>query len=108
MTETRDFPTTVIASIATGKMLCKFSDMHEAAEYLMGHPIWTQQFADEILLEDMRKAVAEQCPDMPLQGQDGDARDVNSDNYLDYIAKLEIKLGKTVKIRKGSGLTAML
>lgn len=44
MTETRDFPTAVIASLSSGVLLCEFTDMHEAAEYLMGHPIWTHQF----------------------------------------------------------------
>lgn len=108
MTETRDFPTAVIASISTGVLLCKFSDMHEAVEYLMGHPIWTHHFADEKLCEDMRRAIAGQCPGMPLRGDEGDAKDVNGDNYLQYAAKLEAELGKTVKIRKGGVLTAML
>lgn len=108
MTETRDFPTAVIASISTGVLLCKFSDMHEAAEYLMGHPIWTHHFGDQKLCEDMSRTIAGQCPGMPLRGKDGDARNVNGENYLEYIAKLEDDLGKTVKIRKGGGLTAML
>jgi hypothetical protein len=108
MTETRDFPTAVIASISTGVMLCKFSDMQEAAEYLMGHPIWTHQFGSEQLCEDMRRTIADQCPGMPLRGANGDARDVNGDNYLEYVAKLEAEIGKTVTIRKGGGLTAML
>lgn len=43
--ETRDFPSAVIASISTGVLLCKFNEMHQAAEYLMGHPIWTHHFA---------------------------------------------------------------
>jgi hypothetical protein len=27
-----------------------FDDMHEAAEYLIGHPIWTHQFANAELI----------------------------------------------------------
>lgn len=103
MTDTRDFPTAVIASISTGVLLCKFSDMHEAAEYLMGHSIWTHHFADETLTSEMKRAIVEQCPDMPVE-IDG----ITKDNYLQKVAELEAKIGKIIKIRKGSGLTAML
>lgn len=43
------------------------------------HPIWTHHFADEQLCQDMRRAIAEQCPRMPLRGDDGDARNVNGE-----------------------------
>ena len=103
MTETRDFPTAVIASLSTGVLLCKFGDMHEAAEYLMGHPIWTHHFADKTLTGEMKRAIAEQCPGMPVK-----IEGVTKENYLLKVAELEAEIGKTVKIRKGSGLTAML
>jgi hypothetical protein len=103
MTDTRDFPTAVIASLSTGTLLCKFSDMHEAAEYIMGHPIWTHHFAVKSLMDDMRRAIAEQCPGMPTK-----VHGVTRDNYLQCVAEIENDLGKTVKIRKGSGLTALL
>lgn len=103
--ETRDFPTAVIASLSTGWLLCKFSDMHEAAEFLMGHPIWTHHFGNKELWKEMQRTIAEQCPGMPMDDP-GDA--VTKDNYLEYAAKLEAELGATVKIRKGGGLTAML
>lgn len=48
MSETRDFPTAVIASISSGTLLCKFGDMHEAAEYLMGHPQPLGRFLQQI------------------------------------------------------------
>lgn len=101
--ETREFPTAVIASISTGIMLCKFGDMHEAAEYLMGHPIFTHHFASKELSADMKRTVAEQCPGMPtsLEG-------VNAENYLEHVARLEAEFGPKVTIRKGGGLTAML
>lgn len=100
----RDFPTAVIASLSSGTLLCSFSDMHEAAEYLMGHPIWTHHFANKQLWQDMQKTIAEQCHGMPMDELPG----VTKDNYLEYVAKLEAELGKTVRIRKGGGLTAML
>lgn len=105
MTETREFPTAVIASLSTGFLLCDFSAMHEAAEYLMGHPIWTHHFASDQLNEDMRRAIAEQCPGMWTREQ---TEGVTRENWQEYCAKLEAEFGPTVRIRKGSGLTAML
>lgn len=101
--ETRDFPVAVIASLSTGVLLCQFSEMHEAAEFLMGHPIRTHQFADKTLADDMRRAIQEQCPGIPTV-----AEGVDASNFRAFAAKLEADLGKLVKIRKGSGLTAML
>jgi hypothetical protein len=100
---TRDFPTAVIASISTGVLLCEFSKMHEAAEFLMGHPIWTHHFADKGLWQEMQKTILEQCPGMwtELGG-------VTKDNYQEHVKRLEGKFGPTVKIRRGGGLTAML
>lgn len=101
--ETRDFPIAVIASISTGVLLCKFSEIHEAAEYLMGHPIWTHHFADKALWAEMRRSIVEQSPGFPIE-----AEGVDASNFREFAAKLEADLGKLVKIRKGSGLTAML
>ena len=101
MTETRDFPTAVIASISSGVLLCKFSDMHEAAEYLMGHPIWTHQLADKTLTSEMKRVIAEQCPGMPTELEGGPT-------WPEQLAKIEAEVGKTVRIRRGGGLTAML
>lgn len=103
MSETRAFPTAVIASLSSGVLLCKFSDMHLAAEFLMGHPIWTHHFASKELWQEMQKTILAQCPDMPT-----DLQGVTKENYLDHVSSLETELGKTVKIRKGGGLTALL
>lgn len=99
---TRDFPTAVIASLSSGVMLCeKFSDMHEAAEFLMGHPIWTHHFADKTLTGEMKRMILEQCPGMPTELEGGPT-------WRDQLAKVEAEIGKTVRIRKAGGLTAML
>lgn len=101
--ETRDFPTAVIASISTGVLLCKFDELHQAAEYLMGHPIWTHHFGSKDLWQEMQRTVLEQCPGMPI-----DAEGIDGTNWPEFKAKLEADLGASVKIRKGGGLTAML
>lgn len=103
MTDTRDFPTAVIASLSSGINLCSFNEMHNAAEYLMGHPIWTHHFASKDLWQDMQRTVLAQCPGMPTK-----LPGITKGNYQECIADLELKFGKTTKIRKGSGLTAML
>lgn len=104
MSQTREFSTAVIASIVSGTMLCEsFSDIHEAAEYLMGHPIWTHHFADEKLVADMRKTVLEQHPGMPTEFPQ-----VSRENWRSVVAELNAKFGKTLTIREGSGPTAML
>jgi hypothetical protein len=102
MSETRDFPTAVIASLSTGVLLCKFGEMHEAAEYLMGHPIWTHHFGSKELWRKMQFAVIEQCPGMPTALPDAD-----KDNYLAKLADIEAEIGKVVKIRKGNGASAI-
>ena len=103
MTETREFPIEVIASISSGILLCDFGKMHEAAEFLMGHPIWTHHFADKQLAGDMKRRIAEQCPGMPTE-----MPGVTADNYQIHVAQLRGYLGPMVTIRKGDGLTAML
>ena len=101
--ETREFPTAVIASLSTGVLLCKFSDMHEAAEYLMGHPIWTHHFGSKDLWREMQRTIAEQCPGMPTE-----LPYTTAENYQAKLAEIEAEIGKVVTIRKGGGLTAML
>lgn len=103
MIETREFSTAAIASITTGFLLCKFGDMHEAAEFVMGHPIWTHHFADKTLNDEMRKTVLAQVPDMPTK-IDG----VTNENYRQKLAEIEAVVGVTVKLKRGGGLTAML
>lgn len=102
MAETRKFPTDVIASISSGIMLCEsFAQIHEAAEFLMGHPIWTHHFADEKLVADMRAAALEQCPGLA-------GIEITSENWREKRAETIATLGSTQIIHKGSGLTAML
>jgi hypothetical protein len=43
-------------SIASGKALAPFGEIHKAAEKLMGRPVWTHEFADEGFWELLRNA----------------------------------------------------
>lgn len=103
MNETKEFSTAIIASISSGFLVCCFSDMHEAAEHLMGHPIWTHHFADKDLWRSMKAAIDAQCPGMP-----GEEWAITKENYLEKLALLEAEVGTAQTIRKGDGITAML
>ncbi len=80
-----------------------FSDMHQAAEFLMGHQIWTHHFANKELWAEMRKTILEQCPGMPTRDDE-----ITKENYREKRAELIAAIGPTVRIRKGGGLTAIL
>jgi hypothetical protein len=99
--ETKEFSTVAIASLSSGTLLCKFGEVHEAAEFLMGHPIWTHHFAE--LWHDIQRTILAQHPSMPT-----DLPGVTKDNYREHVERLEREIGASVRIQKGSGLTAML
>lgn len=101
MSETREFPTEVVASLSSGVLLCDFSAMHECAEFLMGHPIWTHHFANKDLWLAMQRSILAQCPGMPTEMEG-----VNKDNYGERVAELVGKLGASQRIQKGDGSTA--
>ena len=101
-TETRLISTAALASLTTGTLLCKFSEMHEAAEFLMGHPIWTHHFADKSLFRKMREIARSQVPKLPTR-----LSGVTKDNFRQKLAALERRIGKAHRIRRGDGSTAM-
>lgn len=95
--ETKAFSVPALASITTGVLLANsFSDMHEAAEWLMGHPIWTHEFGSKDTFERMRARVLAQHPDLDI-----DASDVNRDNVEAFRARLVADLGESREIVKG-------
>jgi len=100
--ETRDFPVAVVASLCSGVLLCEFGKMHEAAEFLMGHPIWTHHFANKDLWQKMQRSILAQCPGMPT-----DLPDITKDNYQEKAKELEAEFGPVVRLRHGDGATAM-
>lgn len=44
-----------IITAYTGVIAGNFSDFHEFAEEIMGHPIWTHQFASEELADAIKE-----------------------------------------------------
>ena len=88
--ETKQIDPAALAGITTGILMTDFSAVHEAAEQVMGHPVWTHQFP--ALAEQMRDAVLAQFPDMPTEAPDGweACRDAVRARY-----------GKAVAVRRG-------
>lgn len=95
--ETREFPTAVLLSLVTGKLLCDFGYMHEAAEFVVGHPVWTHEFADRNLCDHIRDTITEQHPDLAV-----DASPVTKDNYKEWLAGQIERLGATRTMCIGS------
>ena len=47
----------IIVSAYTGYLLCdSFSDVHEYVEKILGRPVWTHEFADEMIHKEIREA----------------------------------------------------
>lgn len=81
-----------LASITTGSLMCEFGQMHEALEWLVGHPVWTHELGS-YLTEASRVAI-EQHPGLPTkQPSDWEAMS----------AALLEQFGPTVEITKGTG-----
>ena len=58
----REFKMEVALSIATGRLLCPFSDMHECIEFLAGEPVFTHQLAYRPFYDELQAAVKAQVP----------------------------------------------
>lgn len=99
--ETKAFSTAALASITTGRLFCAFSDMHEAIEYLMGHPVWTHELASEALFKLMSAKLREQHPGLPTEADDCDGT-----NWEAWRDQLVAKLGPTLTITKGQEVRA--
>ncbi len=65
MTETKNIDPAALASITTGVLLTEFLPVHEAAEWLLGHPIWTHELPRQA--DPMKAAALAQFPDMPTE-----------------------------------------
>lgn len=83
-----------LASITTGTLLCAdgFGVVHEAAEWLVGHPVWTHEFVDPAMKATMIEAALSQFPDMPTS---------HPDDWRKLSAELRERYGETVVVRKG-------
>src|ERR1044072_8821962 len=70
--DTHEFPIAVLATITTGVMLCEsFDQVHEAATFVLGWPVYTHHLGDKSLWLHMRDVVLAQCPGLPVRVPSG-------------------------------------
>lgn len=55
--ETKTFAWNVVATALTGRNWCNFGDMQELAEWVMGHSIFTHEFARKKTWDDLKEAI---------------------------------------------------
>jgi len=95
-TETMTIKTSTALTLAT--TICyeeSFSDIHQAAEFLMGHPIWTHEFDDKEIWNDLRARILYAVPALALfQPQEG--------AWKEDLVRVCADLGPTVTIQKGT------
>lgn len=64
--DTKMLDPAALAGLTTGVLLTGFSALHEAAEQVIGHPIWSHEFGSKETSDALRDAVLGQFPDMPV------------------------------------------
>lgn len=89
---TKTFSLTAILSATTGRLLCAFSDMHELAEFVEGHPIWAHEFASPDLTARLRDTLIAQHPDLAPVREEATA--ITAENYKELLAGWEARFGK--------------
>lgn len=98
MQETKRFPTLHVASAITGVGLCdgmKYSTIHEIAEFLAGHPVWTHELGHLEMMQRISDHAREQFPAMPTE------EEAQAD-FRAAAVKALAAYGETVTVRRGS------
>lgn len=94
----KEFGIDTILSMTTGILMCDFGDMHLASEWVLGHSIWTHEFAMPELWDSIKKSVFDQHPDL----KDIDAKHVGKDNWKQFADQMKEKYGSTRILMKGT------
>lgn len=89
----KGFDPAAIASLTTGVALVEINKIHEAAEWVMGHPIWTHEFASKELWTDMRQRILAVLPNMPTEEP--------GDDWPRLVEAVRQHFGEVVMIPKG-------
>lgn len=62
---TKAFDPATLAAFTTGILMTEFAKVHEAAEWLIGHPVWTHEFP--VLADRLKALTLAQFPMMPTE-----------------------------------------
>lgn len=104
---TKSYPIEIILSLTTGRLLKEhgFGDMHELAEHVLGHPVWTHEFAERSLWSRMSEMVLAQHPALrDAETFDADAAKASLDAYLaGYVERARARFGVSLDIVAGTG-----
>lgn len=101
MDNIKTFPAAVLLSLTSARGLGPtFSAIHEAAAHVMGHPIWTHEFADAGLWDRMRKATMRAAPSLVPDGV-ALADTATPENAADVIAEITRRYPNPIAVRRG-------
>ena len=65
---TKAIDVATLVSITSGVLLVQpFSKVHEACEWILGHPVWTHELGSEKTVNRIKAAVLAQHPDLPSE-----------------------------------------
>ncbi len=107
MTNMREFSIEAILGLVGGYILKEdvFSEMHELGEHVLGHAVWTHEFADRGLCERMRAALVAQHPALgELEVWDRARACEDLKTYLAaYVGRQRTKYGALLSIERGAG-----
>lgn len=87
------FPTNAVLSTSTGCLLGDISGVYEVASFLLGRDAFTHELA--YYAKPIRIAIKAAVPALPVEA---DAEYVNADNYRDFLATWEAKLGTEIDL----------
>lgn len=100
------FPIEIVLSLTTGRLLKHggFGDMQELAEHVLGHPVWTHEFADKGTVARMTEAVLAQHPTLrDAEVFDAKAAKRSLDTYLaGYVERATVTFGAMLDIESGT------
>ncbi|MET0439158.1 MAG: hypothetical protein ABW043_16865 [Devosia sp.] len=84
-----------LASLTCGILLCEdgFGIVHEAAEWLLGHAVWTHEFVDPGIKAALIAAVKAQYPQLAVE---------KPADWRALVADIRAQLGALVPVTKGS------
>lgn len=112
MTELKTYPIGVALSVASGKMLCDFSELHGAITDLAGWPVMTHHLASQKLADGAAAKVITQVPWMPgaienMPSWSELPRDEVKPAILAWLDRIAAVYGDTVTIDVGDPLPFM-
>lgn len=85
--------TAALLTVSTGIVMVEnFEGVGQAAEAVMGHPVWTHEFP--ALARRMRELITAQLPDFPTQADEH--------NWQGVLATTIARYGDTIEIERGN------